>query len=56
MLTFETAVGHFGSDGVGIFDTYYTYRGIPVVSRYRWSVLNGKTWELNWDSVCTRVS
>lgn len=63
-------VGHFGSDGVGIFDTYYTYRGIPVVARYRWSVLpgnhphfeqlysndNGKTWELNWDSVCTRVS
>jgi hypothetical protein len=62
-------VGHFGSDGVGIFDAYYTYRGIPVISRYRWSVLpgnhphfeqlysndNGKTWELNWDSVCTRV-
>ena len=62
-------VGHFGSNGVGIFDTCYTYRGIPVVARYRWSVLpgdhphfeqlysndNGKTWELNWDSVCTRV-
>lgn len=63
-------VGHFGSDGVGIFDAYYTYRGIPVISRYRWNILpgnhphfeqlyskdNGKTWELNWDSVCTRVS
>jgi hypothetical protein len=63
-------VGHFGSDGVGIFDAYYTYRGIPVIARYRWSILpgnrphfeqlysndNGATWELNWDSVCTRVS
>jgi hypothetical protein len=63
-------VGHFGPDGVGIFDAYYTYRSIPVISRYRWNILpgnhphfeqlyskdNGKTWELNWDSVCTRVS
>jgi hypothetical protein len=63
-------VGHFCSNGLGIFDTYYSYRGIPTVSRYRWSVLpgnhphfeqlysndNGKTWELNWESVYTRAS
>ena len=69
-LTGPPQVGHFGANGVGIFDTYYSYRGIPTVSRYRWSVLpgnrphfeqlyskdNGKTWELNWDSVYTRAS
>jgi hypothetical protein len=60
-------VGHFYPNGVGVFDTYYTYRGIPTVARYRWRVQNGhpyfeqlyskdngKTWELNWTSVYTR--
>ncbi|MGB9651642.1 MAG: hypothetical protein WCB01_07540 [Candidatus Cybelea sp.] len=26
---------------MGIFDTYYTYEGIPVIARYRRSVLPG---------------
>jgi hypothetical protein len=62
-------VGHFGADGVGIFDAYYTYRGIPTIARYKWQVLsgdhpyfqelyskdNGRTWEVNWTSFYTRA-
>jgi hypothetical protein len=62
-------VGHFYSNGVGIFDTYYSYRGIPTIARYRWRLLsgnhpyfqqlysndNGKTWELNWTTVYTKA-
>lgn len=66
-LTGPPQVGHFCSNGVGIFDTYYTYRGIATIARYRWSRKdgqphfeqlyskdNGKTWELNWVSDYTR--
>ena len=54
-------IGHFNSDGNGNFYAYDTWRGKPIVCRFRWTVVDGnphfaqafsvdhgKTWETNW--------
>ena len=61
-------VGHF-ANGVGDFLARDTYRGKPIVVRFRWTVLaghphfeqafspdNGKSWETNWTTVYTRAN
>lgn len=57
-------VGHFNANGVGEFYADDTWKGTPVIVRYRWqsnvnghphfeqafSADHGKTWETNWIS------
>ncbi len=62
-------VGRFDKNGVGDFFAPDTYRGKPIVVRYRWELRagnprfeeafssdNGKTWETNWTTDYSRVS
>ncbi len=61
-------VGHFDANGVGRFYAYDTWRGTPIINRYRWTKVNGnprfeqavstdggKTWETNWTTDYVRV-
>ncbi len=61
-------VGHFNSNGIGDFYADDTWKGTPVIVRYRWSggtrphfeqafsSDHGKTWETNWISDQTPIS
>src|SRR5262249_41173921 len=62
-------VGHLNANGIGEFYADDTWKGTPVIVRYRWtqstqrphfeqafSSDHGKTWETNWISDQTRIS
>ena len=66
-ITEPPQVGHFDANGVGLFYSDDTYRGTPVIVRYKWthfhgkprfeqafSTDHGKTWETNWTTNYTR--
>lgn len=62
-------VGRFNANGVGVFDAQDTWKGKPVVVRYKWtqrhghpyfeqsfSPDNGKSWETNWTTTYTPLA
>jgi len=62
-------IGHFDSSGVGDFFARDTYRGKPIIVRFRWSTVkgephfeqafspdDGKSWETNWTTDYTRAN
>jgi hypothetical protein len=68
-LELPAQIGHFDANGVGEFFAYDTFKGKPVMVRFKWaarnghphfdqaySTDNGRSWEANWISDYTRVS
>lgn len=62
-------IGHFDADGVGRFYAYDSWKGTPVINRFKWTIVRGnphfeqaystdggKTWETNWTTDYERVS
>ncbi|HTU82572.1 MAG TPA: hypothetical protein VMF61_10610 [Candidatus Acidoferrales bacterium] len=67
-LAMPPQVGHFNADGIGDFYDNETFRGRPIVVRYRWRLLHGlphfeqaysadaeQSWETNWICDYTRA-
>jgi hypothetical protein len=68
-LALPAQLGHFDGDGVGEFFANDTFKGRPIIVRFRWELRagdhphfeqafspdKGKTWETNWICDYTRA-
>jgi len=67
-LVMPAQIGHFDSNGIGEFFANDTWKGRPIIVRFRWMLRgdsprfeqafspdNGKTWETNWTTDYKRV-